>query len=146
MKKLFVDCDVLLDVGLGREPFREASGQLINYLEANPSSGFIAWHSIANIFYIISKAISKEKAKSFIVKLCQFVQIVPTSNTEVLYAANLPMTDFEDALQCAAALTCGADMIVTRNIEDYQLSPIKAVTPTQILHDLQTKQTLSKNE
>jgi len=37
-------------------------------------------------------------------------------------------------------------MIVTRNIEDYQLSPIKAVTPTQILHDLQTKQTLSKNE
>jgi len=27
---------------------------------------------------------------------------------------NLPLKDFEDALQCAVALTCGADVIVTR--------------------------------
>jgi predicted nucleic acid-binding protein len=139
MKKLFVDCDVLLDVGLGQEPFCETSAKLINYLEANPDSGFIAWHSVANIFYIISKTTTKEKAKSFIVKLCQFVQVVPTGNTEILYAANLPMKDFEDALQCAAALKCGADVIVTRNIEDYKLSPINAVTPTQILDDLQAE-------
>ncbi len=112
---------------------------MINYLEANPNTGFITWHPIANLFYIISKATTKEKAKSFIVKLCQFIQIVPTSNPEVLYAAKLPMKDFEDALQCAAALTCDADVIVTRNIEDYQSSPINAITPTQILNDLQAK-------
>ncbi len=64
--KIFVDCDVLLDVGLGREP----------------------------------------------------------------------MNDFEDALQCAAALTCDASVIVSRNIEDYQHSPVKTVTPKQILKDL----------
>jgi hypothetical protein len=63
-----------------------------------------------------------------------------------LYAANLPMKDFEDALQCAAALACGADVIVTRNLEDYHFSPINAVTPTQILNDLQAKQTPSKDE
>lgn len=51
------------------------------------------------------------------------------------------MKDFEDALQCAAAITCGADVIVTRNIEDYQLSPINAVTPKQILEDLEVQQT-----
>ncbi len=56
------------------------------------------------------------------------------------------MKDFEDALQCAAALACGADVIVTRNLEDYQLSPINAVTPTQILNDLQAKQMQSKDE
>ncbi len=56
------------------------------------------------------------------------------------------MKDFEDALQYAAALTCDADVIVTRNIEDYQSSPINAITPTQILNDLQAKQTPSKNE
>jgi len=146
MKNIFVDCDILLDVGLKREPFCHASSKLLDYLESHPNTGFIAWHSISNVFYIFSKATTKEEAKNFILELCQFIQIVPTSNPEVLYAASLPMTDFEDALQCAAALTCGADMIVTRNIEDYQLSPIKAVTPTQILHDLQTNQTPSKNE
>jgi len=42
MKKLFIDCDVLLDVGLGQEPFCKDSGQLIDYLETKPNSGFIA--------------------------------------------------------------------------------------------------------
>jgi predicted nucleic acid-binding protein len=145
MKKLFIDCDVLLDVGLGQEPFCQASGQLIDYLEANPNSGFIAWHSVANIYYIVSKATTKEKAKSFIVKLGQFIQIVPTSNTDVLSVASLPMKDFEDALQCAAALACEADVIVTRNLEDYQQAPINAMTPTQILNALQAKQTPSED-
>jgi hypothetical protein len=67
--------------------------------------------------------------------------VVPAGNREVLLAASLPMKDFEDALQCAAAITCGADVIVTRNIEDYQLSPINAVTPKQILEDLEVQQT-----
>lgn len=52
MKKLFVDCDVFLDVGLGRNPFNEASRQLIDYLEANSNTCFIAWHSVANAFYL----------------------------------------------------------------------------------------------
>jgi predicted nucleic acid-binding protein len=121
MKNIFVDCDVLLDVGLEREPFCHASSQLLDYLENHPNTGFIAWHSNSYLFYIFSKTGTKEKAKEFILELCQFVQVVPTSNNEVLYAANLPMKDFEDALQCAAALTCDADVIVTRNLDDYQL-------------------------
>jgi len=146
MKNIFVDCDILLDVGLKRQPFYHASSELLNYLEAHPNTGFIAWHSISNVFYIFSKATTQEEAKNFILELCQFVQIVPTSNTEVLYAANLPMKDFEDALQCAAAIACDAEVIVTRNLEDYQLSPINAVTPTQILNDLQAEQTPSEDK
>ncbi|MEK8019167.1 MAG: hypothetical protein VSS75_020035 [Candidatus Parabeggiatoa sp.] len=52
MKNIFVDCDILLDVGLEREPFYHASSELLNYLEAHPNTGFIAWHSISNVFYI----------------------------------------------------------------------------------------------
>jgi hypothetical protein len=66
MKKIFVDCDVLLDVGLEQKPFCYASSQLLDYLEAHPNTGFIAWHSISNVFYIFSKAASKEEAKKFI--------------------------------------------------------------------------------
>jgi len=133
MNNIFVDCDVLLDVGLKREPFYQASAKLLDYLENNPKKGFIAWHSIANLFYIISKSIGEKHAKLFIIKLCQFIQIVPTENNEVLLASTLPMDDFEDALQCAAALKCNADVIVTRNIKDYKNSPIKAITPEQLV-------------
>ena len=43
------------------------------------------------------------------------------------------MTDFEDAMQVAAARACGAMRIVTRNISDYARSPIPAVTPQEAL-------------
>jgi hypothetical protein len=36
--KIFVDCDVLLNVGLGREPFLLASAKLLDYLENNKNS------------------------------------------------------------------------------------------------------------
>ena len=52
------------------------------------------------------------------------------------YAAGLPMTDFEDALQVAAARACGARYIVTRNVRDFAGSPIPAISPREALRSL----------
>ena len=134
--KIFVDCDVLLDVGLGREPFCQASGELLNYLENNKNTGFIAWHSIANFFYITAKGNNKQQSKSFIIELCGFLQIAPVSNPDLIIALNLPLNDFEDAMQCVSAMACHADVIVSRNIKDYQNSPIRTLTPEQLLQEL----------
>jgi len=134
--KIFIDCDVLIDVGLGREPFCNASGKLIDYLASNRNNGFIAWHSIANFFYITSKNNHKEKCKQFIAELNQFLNVVPVSNLDLKIALNLPFRDFEDAMQCASALSCHADVIISRNLKDYQYSPIRVTTPEQILIEL----------
>ena len=62
---------------------------------------------------------------------------VATTDTEgIRYAAGLPMSDFEDAMQVAAARACGARYIVTRNTRDYGQSPIPAVNPQQTLDEL----------
>jgi hypothetical protein len=131
--KIFVDCDVLIDVGLGREPFCSASGELLDYLANNQNGGFIAWHSIANFFYITAKSDIKDERKTFIAELCSFLKIVPASNQNLTVALELPFSDFEDAMQCACAIACEADFIVTRNVNDYKNSPIKALTPEQVL-------------
>ncbi|NNJ83370.1 MAG: PIN domain-containing protein [Gammaproteobacteria bacterium] len=131
--KVFIDCDVLLDVGLDRAPFAEASGVLLDYLEENPLSGCIAWHSLSNIYYIATKTKGSARARDFIADLCGFLYIAPTSNQDVLKAIQLPMPDFEDALQCAAALACGAERIVTRNVDDYANAPILVSTPKEYI-------------
>lgn len=135
---IFVDCDVLIDVGLGREPFCQASGDLLDYLANNKNSGFIAWHSIANFFYITAKSNLKEQRKDFINELCHFLTIVPVSNQDLMLALKLPLNDFEDAMQCACAIACCADVIVSRNIKDYEKSPIKTLTPEQVLEKLKS--------
>jgi len=127
--KLFVDCDVLLDVGLAREPFCQASGELLNHLEQKQYQGFIAWHSIANFFYLTAKGNNKQKSKQFIAELCEFLTIVPVSNQDLKTALELSINDFEDAMQCAAAIAAEVDIIVSRNIKDYQNSPICVMTP-----------------
>jgi len=134
--KIFIDCDILLDVGLGREPFCSASGELLDYLANNKRDGFIAWHSIANFFYITRKSEQTTQRKQFITELCNFLTIVPVSNQDLMIALELPLKDFEDAMQCAAAIACHANVIISRNIRDYQNSPIRTLTPEQILLEL----------
>lgn len=45
-------------------------------------------------------------------------------------------SDFEDCLQDECAKEVGADYIVTRNVEDFRSSDVKAVTPEEFLRIL----------
>ena len=46
------------------------------------------------------------------------------------------MKDFEDALQVAAAMAAGAEVIATRNVRDYAHAPIRAASPEALLREL----------
>ena len=39
------------------------------------------------------------------------------------------MSEFEDAMQVAAALAAGVDVIVTRNVGDFRKAPLRVVRP-----------------
>lgn len=71
--------------------------------------------------------------RGFLDDLFRFIQIAPVSTIDMQRALSLNMKDFEDAMQAAAALACGADVIATRNLRDYTMSPIKAKLPKDIL-------------
>ena len=40
---------------------------------------------------------------------------------------------FEDALQVAAAMACGAQFVITRNERDFKNSPVPALNPDAFL-------------
>ena len=97
------------------------------------SEGFMSWHTVSNLFYVIDRARGATSARDFIVGLVHYLSVAPTSTEAIRYAASLPMDDFEDAMQVAAARACGAEYIVTRNLSDFERSPIPAVTPQEAL-------------
>jgi predicted nucleic acid-binding protein len=51
-------------------------------------------------------------------------------------ASNFP--DFEDAVLCATASHEKADYIITRNVKDFVDSPVKAITPDELVEELKT--------
>lgn len=133
---LLVDTDILIDFALDRRPHAAAAGELLDALERRQATGFIAWHSVANFHYLVVSNKGASATRAFLLDLLRFVQVAPTLTESVRYAANLPMRDFEDALQVAAAVACGANMIATRNVRDYTRSPVRAATPTALMKEL----------
>ena len=133
---MLIDTDVLLDLALDRETYAGPAEELLEKIQHGVEAANVAWHSISNLHYIASPVIGRDNARDFILGLIQFVPVAPTSTESVRYAASLQMTDFEDAMQVAAARACGATRIVTRNLADYRQSPVPVVSPQEALAEL----------
>ena len=130
---VLIDTDVLLDVALDRHPYSEAAGALLSAVEQRRMRGFVAWHALSNFHYLVAPRGGKSSAREFVAELAVFVEVAPTTTESLRYALRLPMKDFEDAMQVAAAAACHADLIATRNLKDYLNSPVKAVAPETVL-------------
>jgi len=133
MSRFLVDTDVLLDVALQRKGFYSESAKVLRWAE-NGGEAAIAWHSISNCAYLL-----KDDGRKFLKLLLSIVEVAAVSSKEARQALELPMTDLEDALQAAAALSWGAEYIVTRNLANYRRSPIRAVNPAKFLKQLKFK-------
>lgn len=129
--KIFIDTDICLDVLLKRQPFFADSADLLDWAEQYPGKASVSWHGLANLHYL-----SKDGAESFIGELLEFCEVPACGSPEMLQALDLGFKDLEDAMQTAAAMRFGAQMIATRNISDYRKSPIQAASPPDILRHL----------
>ena len=129
--RLLIDINVLLDVALHR-PQAPASAQLLAMC-GRQHEAWLAWHSIATLAYLIERQTSAVPSRDFIRGLLEWARVASTGTPDALVALDLPLTDFEDALQVAAAMACGAQFIVTRNERDFRKSPVPAMSPDLFL-------------
>jgi predicted nucleic acid-binding protein len=137
--KVLLDTDVLLDVALARPNYGPESRAVVEWCYHLPQTAVVAWHTISNLFYLLRAARSDSVARAFIHELMDFVDVAAGGRLEVRQALQLPLADFEDALQVAAALSAGSDFIITRNVRHYRRSPLPAVTPRAFLHKFSVK-------
>lgn len=126
--KILIDTNVFLDVALNRAEWVVDSAKVLDWAEVNPKQAAIAWHSVANVAYLV-----KQDAREFIADLLTFVEVAAGDTATIRQALAMPTSDFEDALQASAAIGFGADIIVTRNTSNYKKLPIAAMTPTKFV-------------
>jgi predicted nucleic acid-binding protein len=129
--RLLIDINVLLDVALQR-PEAASSARVLAQC-GKQHEAWLAWHSIATLAYLIERQTSNVTARDFIRDLLGWAQVAATSTQDAVVALDLPLADFEDALQVAAAMACGAQFIITRNERDFKKSPVPALSPDAFL-------------
>ena len=133
IKKVFVDSDVVLDVLCTRIPYYEYAAKIFSLADMKKLTVYTTSLVVANVYYILRKAIGIEKSKEALRKLRLLVNIIPIQEREVDIALNSSFADFEDALQYYTAIKHGMETLLTRNIKDYKEKDLIIQTPEQFI-------------
>ncbi len=130
---VLVDTNVIIDFLITREPFYQAAAEVIKRCANRELTGYIAFHSIPNLWYILRK-IPEDKRREWLSDICRFLWVTGASHEEVVKAIKMKeFQDFEDCLQDRCAKGIDAQYIITRNIGDYVNSEIPAILPEDFL-------------
>ena len=131
MKRLLVDLNVILDYLNHREDFENAE-RIFDFCIENKDCGFICAHEITTLSYFLNKKDkNSKKTKDTISTILDVFNLVPTNEFILRLAIVSAVDDYEDAVIEASAVQANIDYIVTRNIDDFVYSRIKAITPVE---------------
>lgn len=130
---VLVDTNVVIDFLITREPFYKASSEVITKCASKELDGYIAVHSIPNLWYILRK-IPEDKRRKWLSDICEFLQVGGVDHEDVSKAIRMmEFKDFEDCLQDRCAERIGAEYIITRNVKDFEGSVVPAISPEEFL-------------
>lgn len=131
---ILVDTNIILDVIASREPFVTESRKILELCARQEIKGYIAFHSVSNIFFILRKKFSNEERRLLLRGILKVLKVTGASHEKVVTALEQKdFEDFEDCLQEKCAKEVGAECIITRNKEDYINSSIQVKTPHNFL-------------
>lgn len=136
MKNMLVlfDTNIILDVLEKRLPFYDSSKSVLESCVSGNVAGYIALHSISNIFYILRKHYSAADRRALLLNILDLLHVAGTDHESVRNALQREdFSDFEDCLQDECAKQIHADYIVTRNTNDFSTSDIPAIIPDDLL-------------
>jgi predicted nucleic acid-binding protein len=131
--RVLVDTNVVLDLINQRQPFFADSYAAVQ-LALEKCSPYVSAITVTDSVYITRKvfpdSINQKKAlENF---FSQF-RICPVKRNQLKKAFSSAMPDFEDAVQAFCGKHDRVSYIITRNVKDYNLSPIKALTPADFI-------------
>jgi predicted nucleic acid-binding protein len=131
--KLLLDTNVILDVLMKRAEFYEKSSRVLKLCEVKKAEGFISATTVTDVFYFLRKAVPRDQVRDTMQTMLAIIDVAAVTKADIHKAFSYDMKDYEDAVQAACAKRIGAEYIVTRNHKDFSHSPVKAVTPDQLL-------------
>jgi len=132
--KLLIDTNIILDALMNRTPWAKAAQDIILAVAEEKAEGCITASSFTDIHYLLRKNLKdKEKTKQTLLGLLTVVNVLDVTGSDCEKAFDLLMTDYEDALLAYCGKRHKVEYIITRDLNHYIGSPVKAVDPDEIL-------------
>lgn len=131
---VLIDTNIIIDFLVKREPYAENAIKIVGLCNEKRVKGYLAAHTISNLFYILRKDFSILQRREMLGALCKIFEISEIDKKKILAALeNNDFADFEDCLQMECALEAGAEYIITRNPSDFVNSKLPVIEPRDFL-------------
>jgi predicted nucleic acid-binding protein len=136
--KILIDTNIIIDNALEREPFWNASEQVLSLIEKGTIAGYISASTFSDLYYIIRKARGRDWTLTYLKQLITFCQIATVNQDAIIMAFTTNFQDFEDSIQYSTAVVNKLDAIITRNPQDFPIVTPRIITPEQLIAELTT--------
>jgi len=136
--KLFLDTDILVDMAIDRRPFAEAAGKLLDVVQSSHETriaAYMSWCSFLEFSQQATPLVGQAKTAEFLTELTGFVKIAHPKAPHLAAALAFNLPEFRATLQTAAAIACGAELIVTSNTNQFSGVRIPVKAPSALLTD-----------
>lgn len=132
--KILIDTNIVMDWLLKREPFHQNAKDIIKPCINGEVQGFLACHTILNLFYLLRKDYTVQERRDILQMLCGCFHIIGI-NGEMLEKALATgdFKDIEDETQIQCAIHEGLDYIITRDKKGFENSPVMTLPPESFI-------------
>ena len=117
--KVFLDTNIILDLLLERDGWRQ-SAQILSLQERGALTVCVSVLTVVNVAYVYRKTVGEDIAVVNLKYLSSFLEVLPMDAAMLDCAIMAGGRDFEDTLQAIVAATARCDVIVTRNVKDFE--------------------------
>lgn len=92
---------------------------------------------MTDIYCLLHKQLHDDtQCRQALLKLFTLFSILDVTGSDCEKALELPIPDYEDALLDACAKRGKVDCIITRNLKDFNNSPVKTISPEDFLKSI----------
>lgn len=136
MMKALVDANVVLDTLLGRSPFDVEANHVWDAVNNSKFEAFVTSITVLNVHYVVKKFAGRTTAVDAVKEILKIFKVISVDRITLEAAQLLSITDYEDAVQHAAAEAIGIDTIITRDVKDFKDATLTILTPADFLKKL----------
>ena len=133
MEKVFIDCDICLDLLAKREPHYEPAALLFTQADKGKIKIYVSSLIFSNLHYLLSRQFSQKEARRILNSFKVLVNVVSVNDKIIELALSSDFKDFEDAIQYFAAVENNIGILLTRNLKDYRQARVSIMTAEDFL-------------
>lgn len=133
MIKVVIDTCVIIDLLDKKEGAYEDAYEVFFAAAGDKIAGYITAKTVSEVYCLTRQRTSQEITKEIINKLINILPIIDTLAADCENALFTDMTDYDKSVLSETAYRCGCEYIITRNIQNYSGSKVKAILPGEFL-------------